>query len=96
MTNKEMIDRIEAQDTQLAEDVRSGAAPLEAAYGQAVLVEMAHRIGKALGENLGGRFTVVANLSKEAGEPKRTIKVIDRWADPCFTLELRAMERDSI
>jgi hypothetical protein len=54
------------------------------------LDSMADRICRVLGEAMGGRFNVLANLRKEAdaGLSKRTIQVVDRWADPDFRLTI--------
>lgn len=45
------------------------------------LSEIARRIGETLGKELGGRFYVLGNVSKEeaAGDVSRTLKIVDRW-----------------
>lgn len=45
------------------------------------LSEIAHRIGEALGKELGGRFNVLGNVGKEEseGSVSRTLKIVDRW-----------------
>lgn len=51
---------------------------------------MADRIGRHLGEAMGGRFNVLANLrtERESGSSVRTIQIVDRWAEPSFTLTI--------
>lgn len=46
------------------------------------LSEISHRIGNALGKEIGGRFNVLGNLAGEEndGSPTRTLKIVDRWA----------------
>lgn len=45
------------------------------------LSDIAHRIGEALGKEIGGRFNVLGNVGKEEAEdsPTRTLKIVDRW-----------------
>jgi diadenosine tetraphosphate (Ap4A) HIT family hydrolase len=45
------------------------------------LSDITHRIGEALGKEIGGRFNVLGNVNKEEGEdsPTRTLKIVDRW-----------------
>jgi diadenosine tetraphosphate (Ap4A) HIT family hydrolase len=65
------------------------------ASDQKRLSEITHRIGKALGKELGGRFNVLGNVGKEEGEGmvSRTLKIVDRWGtneeDLSCTIELR-------
>jgi hypothetical protein len=51
---------------------------------------MADRIGRALGDAMGGRFNVLGNLSKEreAESIVRTLQIVDRWAEPDFRLTI--------
>lgn len=59
-----------------------------------LLSETAHRIGEALGKELGGRFNVLANISKDeaADMATRTIKLVDRWGDNSALIEIRAWD----
>jgi hypothetical protein len=59
-----------------------------------LLSETAHRIGEALGKELGGRFTVLGNISKDEAcdLPTRTIKIVDRWGDHSALIEIRALD----
>lgn len=45
------------------------------------LSDITHRIGEALGKELGGRFNVLGNVGKEEaeGDVSRTLKIVDRW-----------------
>jgi hypothetical protein len=45
------------------------------------LSEISHRIGEALGKELGRRYNVLGNIGKEEaqGDVIRTLKIVDRW-----------------
>jgi hypothetical protein len=55
------------------------------------LSETAHRIGEVLGKEMGGRFNVLGNISKDEAcdLPTRTIKLVDRWGDHSALIEIR-------
>jgi len=45
------------------------------------LSEITHRMGLALGKEMGGRFNVLGSPAAEEheGSPTRTLKIVDRW-----------------